>query len=62
MQRGYSYSGEEIVRHMLHAFFNGISGAGAGAYLAAATSATVSAHAPAPAPVSEAKSTLLKKP
>ena len=25
MKRGNSYSGEEIVRHMLHAFFNGIA-------------------------------------
>ena len=25
MQRGNSYSGEEIVRHMLHAFFVGVS-------------------------------------
>ena len=25
MKRGNSYSGEEIVRHMLHAFFNGIT-------------------------------------
>ena len=52
MQRGNSYSGEEIVRHMLHAFFNGISGAGAG--VAVATSATASNP--------ETKPTLLKKP
>ena len=54
MQRGNSYSGDEIVRHMLHAFFNGISGAGAGVNPAAATSAAAS--------VPEIKPTLLKKP
>ena len=52
MQRGNSYSGEEIVRHMLHAFFNGISSAGAG--MNVAKSATASNP--------ETKPTLLKKP